>query len=1323
MSSPLSIDSNAGLVGREREWQSLQERCHRARNGAGGITWIAGEVGIGKTALMSKLQIWANGERYRTLWGRHIGHRQAPPLHGLREALMPLFDIRSSDGPRAIESKVSQQLARSWPDLALHSRLLIHFLEPLVTEESRALVGEVAPQPLHLHHLFFRLLATVAQDQPLLLFLDDFHWADATTLDYLQYLLPLLCDQPVLFVISYRPEDAGDSPIFKTLCLAPNSDVLHLPRLQLKSTALWVERAGLATDDVFCKKLHQLTEGVPLFIELWLVEIAKAEYPPEHLPTRLPESISQTIDRRLQSLPHNLQSLLQAAAVVGDRFSAELLQRIDGRPLTEILDQLADLEEHYRLLQSDLSTAQERPYAFSHLLIRQVIYDTLPLGRRQQLHARAGAAIEEQIPLQPDLVFEVGHHYIAAHRGEQAAAILYQAGRRAHALGSPRDACSYYEQALGALGDRVSQHRAAIQESLGDATFAIDDRPQARELWEAALALQPDALARAMLYLKLGQSWRHSDFSRQWRYLQQGLRETQDYPNSVERAQILGGLMLTTDPAQPGSAADKKRIATQAATALRILRHHPRRDVLARMLTHQMAMVFVFLGDHRNANSARKNRLYSRAIHLAESLDDWELVIEGRMKQAEVWHSIDLQKTLALAEAALALAERYLTPQHQRIAHMLTRILHISLAAGDQRRINQYAPRLATNPEGPLPNLEPYQWQTHPQEAWDFHMRQVDLICRRFVVVVRLVKHLTRLQRLAHKHLGQDLWRDAVRRLPQDYPGYFANLPPIEWEFHPVASSAIADIAGKPLGLEALNWQDAARNSRHQFLKDGVVEITPGIGVGLGWGRTAPCMLRRVAGDFKFVVRIYADSHPLCAGGLVVWDQEGNLVRFGRGIDHESQISLAWHDGQQLLYAGASYLAERDVYLCLARSGRQYAGYISTDGENWSTCGALRFGDEGPVEAGIFAELSYEYDIPQPFPICFGEIRLWVAPSAKIAEQPTRTPVQNDLYPLPAPPKPFYGMVGYHRTFEQFRQQLEAVAHSSLPLLIVGDSGTGKELAAQAVHLMSQQGEGPYIPLNVAALPEALVESELFGHLRGSFTGATRDQPGLFAAATGGSIFLDEIGELPLEIQARLLRVLDSGEIRPLGSSRIIHVNARVIAATNRDLGREVGAGNFRQDLYFRFADPLIIPPLRQRREDIPHLVAFFLALYGQGARYRITHAAMRQLEDHPWPDNIRGLKHVLERAVLSATKARIDVEHLSLRSTVVAPAAREDIATTHQHTGRRPMPMADELQQISSHYQGNIAAISRHYNVSRLTIYRWFERCKLDREKLRHRP
>jgi transcriptional regulator with PAS, ATPase and Fis domain len=224
---------------------------------------------------------------------------------------------------------------------------------------------------------------------------------------------------------------------------------------------------------------------------------------------------------------------------------------------------------------------------------------------------------------------------------------------------------------------------------------------------------------------------------------------------------------------------------------------------------------------------------------------------------------------------------------------------------------------------------------------------------------------------------------------------------------------------------------------------------------------------------------------------------------------------------------------------------------------------------------------------------------------------------------------------------------IDRVAPTSMPVLLLGESGTGQELVARAVHAQSPRRAAAFVAENCGAIPATLLESVLFGHVRGAFTGADRARAGLFEAADGGTLFLDEIGEMSLAMQSRLLRVLQEGEVRPVGGSAMRRVDVRVIAATHRDLGEMVRAGRFREDLYYRLAVLVLpVPALRERREDIPALVAHFLAKHGGAS---IARSALARLVAAPWQGNVRELENVLRRAAALAPTGTVRDEDLAL--------------------------------------------------------------------------
>jgi DNA-binding NtrC family response regulator len=293
-----------------------------------------------------------------------------------------------------------------------------------------------------------------------------------------------------------------------------------------------------------------------------------------------------------------------------------------------------------------------------------------------------------------------------------------------------------------------------------------------------------------------------------------------------------------------------------------------------------------------------------------------------------------------------------------------------------------------------------------------------------------------------------------------------------------------------------------------------------------------------------------------------------------------------------------------------------------------------------------------------------------------------------------------YGIVGRSKRMQDVIRTSEVVAQSKSTVLIMGETGTGKEMVARAIHFHSAQRDMPLIKVNCAAIPETLLESELFGHVRGAFTGATNHKKGKFALADGGTIFLDEIGTMSQALQAKLLRVLQEREFEPLGSERTQKVDVRVIAATNRDLRQMVSDGRFQEDLYYRLnVIPIEIPPLRERREDIPVLVEHFVQKHAQRAGKRITGLApgvLDLLQASDWPGNVRELENTVERAVVLSPSAVI--EPSAVRMVGAAPASvsglpsmnlRQNIDWTERETVRRALDSSGGVKKDAAELMG----------------------------------
>ena len=363
----------------------------------------------------------------------------------------------------------------------------------------------------------------------------------------------------------------------------------------------------------------------------------------------------------------------------------------------------------------------------------------------------------------------------------------------------------------------------------------------------------------------------------------------------------------------------------------------------------------------------------------------------------------------------------------------------------------------------------------------------------------------------------------------------------------------------------------------------------------------------------------------------------------------------------------------------------------------------LRYRDETLGVLGIFSREPIGQSCDQWLAMISDHLAAAIANAeslAKIESLQQRLELENEYLREEVGEIAFGELIGGSAALQTTVQQIDLVAPTDSSVLILGESGTGKELVARELHRRSARSDRPLIKVNCAAIPRELYESEFFGHVKGSFTGALRDRAGRFELADGGTLFLDEVGEIPLELQSKLLRVLQEGELERIGEERTRRVDVRIVAATNRNLKEEAAQGRFRQDLYYRLSVfPIEVAPLRERSEDIPlladHFLKQFTRKFGRG-RLKLTLSNLQELQRYDWPGNVRELQHVLERAAIVATDGKLKfqlAETAGKTQNGGAAAAKARAATDQPVLTETEMRhfQADNIRRALAHTGGKI--------------------------------
>lgn len=441
---------------------------------------------------------------------------------------------------------------------------------------------------------------------------------------------------------------------------------------------------------------------------------------------------------------------------------------------------------------------------------------------------------------------------------------------------------------------------------------------------------------------------------------------------------------------------------------------------------------------------------------------------------------------------------------------------------------------------------------------------------------------------------------------------------------------------------------------------------------------------------------------------LIVDDDVQSLSSTGRILQHSGHEVISAASGDQalkLLETVTPSLIVTDVRMP-GMSGMQFVEAYQKKGLNIPFVVMTAFGE---VQDAVWAMKMGAVDfLLKPFKkqdLCTAVDQV-IARTVKTDKQKSIHIDENEL------------LIGSSRVMQKLKLHIAQVASTDASVLVLGESGTGKELVCRLIHEQSQRSKKPFIAVNCAAIPENLIESELFGYDRGAFSGADHARAGLIEAADGGTLMLDEIGDMPLALQPKLLRVLETQTLRRLGSIHEKKLNVRIVAATHQNLIERVKQGLFRQDLYYRLdVMPLMVPPLRDHLEDIPELTQFFLKKYvfeHQKKIEGIESEAQAMLMQHSWPGNIRELSNVLERAVVLNTSGKIGIADLPIH---IAPEAETDPESNIT------IPLGTSLKEIEdlliqktlSLTKGDRAQAAKMLGVNERTIYRWINRSKED--------
>jgi len=1307
--------------GRRDEMASARSALADLGRGIGGFLAVSGPPGIGKSRFVEELSGDARSQGMRVFSSACFSDRTfslLPVVEGIRDGAVSLGGLGNW-----VDEESRSVLARVFVELAPDS------------------VPDTAPSPFRqadqvdIFRRVLGLLESLAKAGPIVFCLEDVQWADRATHAFLGLLANRLAQLPLLLIVTHRPIEAPDegAPWRQRAVLLP------LPPLGPESTAETVA-SMLGTVDVpddLAAQVHGISGGNPLFIGEaveTLVDRDAIVWKKERWVYRgtsgpLPERLEWLIQERVGGLPPGSRSILNFAAVLARPASFDLLAQASGLSEAELYDRLSDLVGRDLLSRDGVDR-----YSLVHALVSEAIRNSMSASEARAVHRHVAESLSRgQHGVLSGPPGEVAHHFLRAGERSRAVPFLVSAGDASLAAYAHTEAREAYEQALRIVEGQEGDAFGGAAFSRGLACSYVEVLVRTGDL-EAAVARARQALSRdghtplqrARLTRNLG-----IGLMRAGRYGESlaALRESLEVSRAAgsDREIIASRFQLANLCWLTGRMSDATEHVADAAEACEAVG-----DAL-----YRAGGTYLLAHDHlTNSRLKEAETGFGNALEAFVELGDSRYVNACRMSLQEVY---TYQGRLETAEALLDSAvEAYRSQGLSGVAGCELDLGYVRFLSGNREGArtcyNSACRQLDASTNRRKLALAHVRMselalaEGDASEALAHAVKAGDVGSSDAIRVSQVQRALGKAQATAgRRKAAEKAFRAAVEAV-RGRPGVHLALALLDaGAFHTSAGSLqlAEDCLGRAVGmLEAMG--------AHQFLQ--VARVA--------WEELMDAKECQ-AGEPSPEPETVATPSPRRGAGFEAADLLDRAAdRLLDVTDAERGLILAVRHGiPRLQTASSRNLDERNVE-DISRSIVQQAidsnGLVETlDAPNDPRfqesksildygirsvlCAPLR-SSEGTVIGVAYADhrgVDFYSGAQTTFFSAFAEfVGVALEGLLKCRE------LQESYERLAVGRSRLGDLVGSSQAMQGLYDLIERLADTDITVLLQGETGTGKGLIARTIHDRSVRSSGPFLDQNCGALPRDLLESELFGHRKGAFTSSTADRQGLFEAAAGGTVFLDEIGDAPQEVQVRLLHVLEEGTVKRVGENHSRKVDIRVVAAANRDLEHEVESGRFRKDLFYRLnAIPVTVPPLRDRADDIPLLADHFLGLFQRTSGKSVEgfgSEVVRAFSRYSWPGNLRELENEVRRGlVLADPGGRIGLEHLSEHLvTTVGPGLG-----AHAEGPLKAAVEAFEAEAIRSALQrnaGNVTRTAERLGISRVGLQRKMRKYGLRSQQFR---